>query len=391
MKIYLDNHSSTPVDPRVAEAMRPYFSKSFGNPSSVHVCGEYAKQAVEKARQQVASIIKAKSDKIYFTNSATEANNIILQGRYASHRASHGRKTTFIITTNSEHSSVVKTLEYMRQEEEFTLFNPYIRIMDDGNINVDELDHLLSSCLRNRVALVSIIAANNEIGTIHDLRAIGQVCKSHNVLFHTDATQAIGKVDIDVGEMNIFALTMNAHKIYGPKGVGALYIRNEHLIKPLIHGGYQNTFSSGTQNVPAIVGFGKACEILQKEGKEENERIRVRRDLLLRDLSARIPDIFVNGTMRNRLPNNLNVSIKGIQAEILVKGMDDVIISGGSACTSGSLDPSHVILALEAPYPECAIRFGLGRWTTMAECKYAVNRIAEIVESIRSQDNAEED
>lgn len=386
--IYLDYHSSTPVDKRVAKAMEPFFFERFGNPASVHTMGEDATQAVEKAREQVASIIKAEPEQIYFTGSATEANNIVLRGRLAKHRESHGNCAMVIVTTNTEHPSIYKTLEYMSNR---SFCNPQIRIDQNGELNLDDLDKLLGNHFLENKALVSIIAANNEIGTIHDLKAIGEICKKNYVLFHTDATQAIGKVDIDVNEMNIFALTMSAHKIYGPKGIGALYVKDPDLIEPLIHGGYQNTFSSGTQNVPGIVGLGKACEILQKEDHEENKRIAGLRDLLWQQLQAGLPDVFINGTMKKRLPNNLNVTIEGIEAEILVRGMDDVIISSGSACKSGSLDPSHVITALGTSHSDCAFRFGLGRWTTKDDIIYAANRIIEVVNGVRGDNNDEEE
>jgi cysteine desulfurase len=365
--------------------MEPFFSVRFGNSSAVHAMGEDAKQAVEKAREQVASLINAKSDDIYFTNSATEANNIIIRGIANQHVRNTGPdiKARFL-TTNVEHKSISASLEQI--ERTAVLKTVYLNIDEDGNIDLDYLDNWLKT--HDDILLVSCMAANNEIGTIHDLVKIGEICKKYNVLFHTDAVQAIGKVDIDVDKMNIFALTMSGHKIYGPKGVGALYIRDESLVEPLTHGGYQNTFSSGTQNVPAIVGLGMACEILQlTENKAENERIKKLRDylltLLLQGISPK--DILINGTMKNRLPNNLNITIKDIQAEILVKGMDDVIISGGAACQSGNIEPSHVIKALGTPYPDCAIRISLGRWTTKEEIKYAANRIIEVVNSMKEQ------
>jgi len=378
------------MDPRVAEAMKPFFFERFGNPAAVHAVGEDAKQAVDEAREQLSSMIGAEPSQIYFTGSATESNNIVLRGRHAQHRSDYGICMMAIITTNTEHSSISKTLNYIRAQDGM-LFNPQIKINSEGELNLSDLDTMLKNYYPENKILVSIIAANNEIGTIHDLKAIGEICKKHSVPFHTDATQAIGKVDIDVNEMNISALTFNAHKIYGPKGIGALYIKDPKLIQPLIHGGYQNTFSSGTQNVPGIVGLSKACEIIQQEGKEENKRIAALRNLLWQQLSVGIPDVFINGTMKKRLPNNLNITIKDVEAEVLVRGMDDVIISGGSACESGSLDPSHVILALGTPYPNCAFRFGLGRWTTQDDIIYAADRIIEVVNGVRGSDDAEED
>jgi cysteine desulfurase len=371
--IYLDCHSTTPCDPRVIEEMLPFFSTYFANPASAHFFAEKAKDAIEKAKEQVAFIINAKSDNINFTASATEANNIILQGLWPN-------EYKHVITTNVEHSSIINCL---KKRSSNIILEPVLKINKDGNINIEELEKILRN-IKSKNILVSTIFANNEIGTIHPIKKIGSLCKKYEALFHTDATQAIGKVNIDVKEMNIFALTMSGHKIYGPKGVAVLYVQNNLLIEPIIHGGYQNIITSGTQNVPAIVGIGKACEILQHESEEENKKVRRLRDLLLKNLKKNIPDIIINGTMKNRLPNNLNITIKGIKAEILIKGLEDVIISGGSACTSGEIEPSHVIKALGTPYPECAIRFGLGRWTTETDINYASNRIINIVNNMRS-------
>lgn len=378
MQVYLDNHSTTKCDQRVVDAMLPYFIRDFANPSSPHIFGEKVSSAIEIAKNQVGSIVNAKSDNIYFTNSATESNNIILQNWW-------GKDTNewrFIITTNVEHSSITKCME---NKPSNVLYEPILKIDKLGNIDPNILENRLNQFSSTDNVFVSIMSANNEIGTIYPIKKIGDICKKYNVQFHTDATQAIGKVDIDVDEMNIFALTANAHKIYGPKGVGILYIRDINKINPLTHGGYQNIITSGTQNVPAIIGMGKACEVLQHESREENKRIKKLRDLLLKNLKKSIPDIIINGTMENRLPNNLNITIKGIKSEILVKGLDDVIISGGSACMSGEIEPSHIIKALGTPYPECAIRFGLGRWTTEADIDYAVGRITNVVNNIRNQ------
>ena len=385
MTVYLDYHSTTPVDIRVAEAMKPFYSERFGNPAALHAAGLDAQEAVEEARERVAKIINAEPEQIYFTSSATMANNIILKGRLSNFRLTEKDGAAFFITSNTEHSSINKTISRIMKDENLYLrgvYAPYIKVKNDGTIDYNDLDALINN-FKDRLLLVSIIAANNEIGTIHDLDRIGDLCKKHNVLFHTDATQAIGKVSVDVKKSNIYALTMSGHKIYGPKGIGALYVRNRAFIEPLLDGGYQDILSSGTQNVPAIVGLGKACEIIKEEEHIHNARIESLRNRLWDLLREGIDDIFINGTMEKRLPNNLNVTIKDIQAEILVKGMEDVIVSGGSACESGALDPSHVILALQTPYPDCAIRISLGRNTTEDDIIYAANRIIEVVKSIR--------
>lgn len=393
MIVYLDNHSSTQCDKRVIDAIEPYFYNNYGNPASPHLMGDNAKEAVEKSKIQIASLINANQNNIYFTPSASIANNIILKGRTSFVDRMGPNVVQSIIMSNTEHSSITKCLQQIDYNRKISgkqeVSRGPIRIDQHGELNYNALETLLKN-FNHFPILVSIIAANNEIGTIHDLYRIGELCHKYNALFHTDATQAIGKVEIDVDKMNIFALSMSGHKIYAPKGIGALYIRDKYMVDPLVDGGYQDTFLSGTQNVPGIVALGKACEILNQEGKEENERIKKLRDKLWVDLSSRVPDIFINGTMKNRLPNNLNVAIKGVKAEVLIKGMDDVIVSGGSACMSGIIEPSHVITALGSQYPDCAIRFGLGRFTTEDEINYAVDRIVQVIESVRSNDAKED-
>lgn len=362
--IFLDSHSTTPINNLVFKAMEPYFMKKFGNPSSPHILGDEAQEAVETARIEVAKVINAEPEQVFFTSSATEANNIILKHQ--------DRLRHLIISENAEHSSVLKCLSDY-DEEAMLLINL------DGTLDYEYLQEKLDM-FGSYAKLVSIMAANNEIGTIHDIQLIGELCKQYDVRFHTDATQAIGYVDIDVKKMNIFSLTMSGHKIYGPKGVGVLYVRDPEVITPLIDGGYQNVITSGTQNVPAIVGMGKACKYLNYNRSE----IKNLRDDLLLGLTDGIPDAIVNGTMENRLPHNLNMSIPGVPSEVLIKGLDDIIISGGSACATGNIEPSHVIRALGNPYPDCAIRFGLGKGTTKSDINYAIERIVEVVKSIRS-------
>ena len=366
MRVFLDYHSTTPVDPKVLNAMIPYFTMIYGNPASLHVMGIEARDAIDNARKQIAKIINAKSDNIFFTNSATEANNIVLKS------FDHEKA---IIITNSEHSSILECSKHMNPD----LLIHKIKIEKDGTLSINKLRKAI---ITYSPALISIIAANNEIGTIHDLYTIGNLCKKYNVLFHTDATQAIGKINIDVGEMNIFALSMSGHKIYGPKGVGALYVRDENKLSPLIHGGYQNTFISGTQNVPNIVGIGKACELLI-ENKEENVKIAKLRDYLLDLLMIGLDNVSINGTMKNRLSSNLNITIANVPAKALVMGLDDVIISSGSACKSGEPKPSYIIKAIGSKYPEGAIRISLGRWTTKKEIEYAANSIIAASIAIR--------
>lgn len=364
--VYLDNNATTSCDSRVLDKMVPFFSDKFGNPASSHAMGEEAAEAVGLARIQVANLLGVSSEHIYFTNSATESNNIILKSVIG---------TGEIVTSNVEHSSVDKAAEASGRNV------LKIPIHSDGNLDYLELERVLNE---NKVSLVSIMAVNNEIGTIFDLKRIGDMCKTHGVLFHTDAAQAVGRIDIDVDDMNIYALTMSGHKIYGPKGVGAMYVRDIGPIKPLLHGGCQNIVSSGTQNVAGIVGLGEACELV-RDNYDERSRLKDLRDQLLVNLMAEIPDLIINGTMQNRVSNNLNISIPNIPSEVFIRGMDDVILSGGSACKSGDIEPSKVVLALGNPHSECALRMSVGRRTTAQDIEYASRRIIEVAKAIRGE------
>lgn len=376
--IFLDSHSTTPVDPRVWKVIKPYFSKYYYNPASLHFGGEKITHDIENARCQVASIIKAKPDDVYFTNSATEANNIVLKG-IVKHFSNKDNRVPIVITSNVEHSSIIETLKAIHKDK--VVSHIELKVNRLGIIDYKELEKILDK-LKNLPILVSIIAANNEIGTIANIDLIGQICKRYNALFHTDVTQAIGRVDIDVEKHNIFALTCSGHKIYSIKGCGVLYIKDHKKVEPIIDGGYQNILSSGTINVPAVIGIGKACEILRMEGKAENERLGKLRDLLWEYLYHSIPRVFVNGDINNRLPHNLNITIPGVKSEVFIKGLNDIMISGGSACQSGNIEPSHVIKAIGAPYPECAIRFGISRYTTKRQIKYVSKRIMKIYENV---------
>lgn len=386
-QVYLDYHSTTPCDERVVKAMAPFWSECFGNPSAPHCVGEDAREAVEEARYQVAKLINAPPECIYFTSGATAANNILLQGLLLKARRILGPyKDVDVITTKVEHKSVLECVKEMRYRDEFYHHTHYLEVNNEGQLDLEKLDKILAKSLDTLV--VSVMAANNEIGTIYDIEKIGQLCKQHDVFFHTDATQAIGKVKIDVEKMNIDALSMSAHKIYGPKGIGVLYMQNSNKILPLINGGYQETITSGTLNVPAIVGMGESCRIINEEGlEEENDRTGKLRDELLGRIISKIDGVSINGTMKNRLPNNLNLTIKGIKAEALVLGLDDVVVSSGSACNSGNPKPSHVLEALGQKELDCAIRLSVGRFTTEEDVVYASNRIIETIDAIRS-DNA---
>lgn len=378
MKVFLDYHSTTPVDQRVMDEMYPFFMDKYANASSLHCFGEETLEAVELARERVAALINAEPEQIYFTSGATEANNIAILGKLRRDDSDE----PLIVTTPVEHSSVLATIEAAVAGYEMAEAK-YLSVQQDGNIDPQELRNILQN---NTVNIVSVMMANNEVGTIYDIKKLADICKRFGVYFHTDATQAVGKIPVNVKELDIDALSLSAHKIYGPKGIGALYLKNHMDIVPIIHGGYQNTVTSGTLNVPGIVGFGKACELLSlDEQAAESERLSLLRNYLLDGLSKNIDQLTVNGTMDNRLCNNLNVSICDVPAEAIIMGMDDVIVSGGSACKSGDHKPSHVLLAMGVKYPKCAIRFGLGRWTTLEEIEYAVQRITEVAKGLRSK------
>lgn len=386
MKVYLDYHSTTPCDQLVLNDMAHYFYDQFANPSSPHDFGQHARDAVEKARERVAKLINAEPEQIYFTSGATESNNIVLKGLWLKRITSYSSYAgiTFI-TEPAEHNSVLRCIESMSSGSKVCHENRagahYIRIKGDGNLDIDQLEELLAR--QFTFPVVSIMAANNEVGTIHDIARIGRACKRNGAYFHCDATQALGKVPLDVKELDIDALTMSSHKIYGPKGVGALYLKSTDLITPLFDGGYQNTITSGTINVPGVVGFGRACKILTYN-QDENKRIEGLRDLLLSLLKQKIKGLHINGTMENRLPNNLNICIDDVPSEAIIVGMDDISVSGGSACKGSGLKTSHVLEAMRVEHPETAIRFGLGRWTTEEEIRYAADRISEVVSEVRN-------
>jgi len=351
----------------------------FGNPSALHIVGQDALEHVNIAKQQVANAIGAPTENVHFCSGATEANNIILKGFWLNHTKSF-KHDIQLVTSPTEHGSIIECAKYINKFNNVRL--RWVRVNGDGTIDLSDLENILKE---KRKSLVSIMWANNEIGTISDIEKISHLCDKYGAWFHTDATQALGKIDINVS--NVDALSISAHKIYGPKGIGAVYISSElsQYIDPLLDGGYQNTFSSGTQNVPGIIGMGKACELLPPQ--HELIHIRDLRDLLLYKLKMQLGDhiVQINGSMKNRLDNNLNISFKGVPAEVLILGMTDVIVSGGSACKSGGHKVSHVLQAIKSENSECAIRFGLGKWNTSQDIEYAVERIVKVVRSVRSK------
>ncbi len=377
--VYLDYHATTPVDPRVLAEMLPFFCDDFGNAASrQHKFGWKAQEAVDRARNQVAALIGASPSEIVFTSGATESNNLAIKG--AARACSDRGKQ--IVTVVTEHKSVLDSCRRLEREGWSV---SYVRVSPDGVVDLDEL----AAAVSDKTVLISVMAANNEIGTVQPLREIAQLAQSCGALLHTDAAQAAGKIPIDVGRMGIDLLSLTAHKFYGPKGSGALYVRRR---KPRIAiecqldgGGHEGGLRSGTLNVPGIVGLGAAAEICRLEMEAESSRLSALRNLLLEGLRSRIDGIRINGCMERRLPHNLHLTFSGIEGEALLMALGDLAVSTGSACSSGSQAASHVLEAIGATGPQAgaSIRFGLGRTTTEDDIAYAVERVGTVVESLR--------
>ncbi len=378
MPIYLDYQATTPCDPRVVEAMLPYFTEKFGNPHSRnHQYGWEAEEGVEKARAQVAAIIGADEREVIFTSGATESNNLAIKGVMRFHKD----KRNHMVTTVTEHKCVLDSARHMEMEGvEVT----YLPVQQNGLVDLEKL----KAAITPKTALVSIMAVNNEIGVIQPLAEIGKICREHGVYFHTDAAQAVGKIPLDVNAMNIDLLSISGHKIYGPKGIGALFVRRKPRVRleALIHGGGQERgFRSGTLPTPLCVGLGEACAIAQREMGAEAERLRFLRDRLLEGITKALPEVYVNGDLEQRIPGNLNISFAYVEGEGLMMGIKNLSVSSGSACTSASLEPSYVLRALgvEEELAHTSIRFGLGRFTTEAEVDYAVEHVVSAVKRLR--------
>ena len=378
--IYLDNHATTPVDPRVLEAMMPYFTVRFGNAASKsHAFGWEADAAVDTAREQVAKLIGASSPReIVFTSGATESDNLAIKGVAEAYRD----KGNHIITCVTEHKAVLDSCKVLAKHGfEVT----YLPVGGDGLIDMQRL----RAAITDKTILISIMAANNEIGTIQPIKEIGRLAKEKNILFHSDATQGVGKFPINVDDMGIDLLSLTAHKMYGPKGIGALYVRSTgprvKLVSLIDGGGHERGMRSGTLNVPGIVGLGKACELAQKEMSAEAERLIALRERLKDGILKQLDDVQINGHAVQRLPGNLNLSFAYIEGESLLMGLKDIAVSTGSACTSASLEPSYVLKAIgladELAYS--AIRFGLGRFTSEEEIDFTVKRVVEEVRRLR--------
>lgn len=379
LPIYLDHNATTPCDPRVVEAMIPYFTSAFGNAASRnHSFGWQAEAAVDGAREEVARLLGSEKNEVIFTSGSTEGTNLALKGvaeMYAS-------KGNHMITCTIEHKAVLDTCHYLEQKgAEVT----YLKVSREGLIDLEELE----AAIRPTTILIAIMWANNEIGTVMPVREIGAIARKHGVLFFTDATQAVGKIPVDVNSDNIDLLCLSAHKLYGPKGAGALYVRRRgprvRLVPQMHGGGHERGLRSGTLNVPGIVGLGKACAIARAEMSAEAERLKGLRNRLESAL-LQLEETYVNGHREHRLPGTTNLSFKGVEDEALIMGFNkDIALSSGSACTSASLEPSYVLkaLGLSDELARSSLRFGLGRFTTEAEVDYTIERVTRTVHQLR--------
>jgi cysteine desulfurase len=379
LPIYMDYHATTPVDPRVFEAMKPYFMETFGNAASRnHSFGWQAEEAVEKARKQVADLIGATTKEIVFTSGATESNNLALKGI----AEMYAEKGNHIITAATEHKAVLDTCKRLGKSG---VRVTYLPVQSNGLIDLE----MLKEAITDKTILVSIMYANNEIGVIQPMAEIGKIAKAKGVLVHSDATQAVGKIPVNVIKDNIDLMSMSGHKIYGPKGVGALYVRRKNprvqITAQMDGGGHERGMRSGTLNVPGIVGLGEACAICQAEMPEESRRLAFLRDRLRTRLESELDEVYINGTMEHRLPNNLNISFAYVEGESLLMGINDVAVSSGSACTSATLEPSYVLKALGAgdDLAHSSIRFGLGRFNTEEEVDYVAAKVIDVVKKLR--------
>jgi len=391
--IYMDNHATTPLDPRVLEAMMPYFTETFGNAASrSHGYGWEAEKAAETGRERIARLINAKAKEIIFTSGATESDNLAIKGVVEFYKD----KGNHVITAATEHKAVLDTCKALERKGLATV--TYLPVDKSGRVDPDDVRRAIT----DKTVLVSIMFANNEIGTIHPVAEIGRVAREKGVLFHSDATQGVGKLPVDVEAMNIDLLSMSAHKMYGPKGIGALYVRAKGprvRLTPIIDGGgHERGFRSGTLNVPGIVGFGKACELCREGMADEGQRLLGLRERLREGLFSQLDDIFLNGHPVHRLPGNLNVSFAYVEGESLLMGLNGsthpiavaeteppIAVSSGSACTSATLEPSYVLKALGVgdDLAHTSIRFGLGRFNTAEEVDYVTNRVVHEVRRLR--------
>jgi cysteine desulfurase len=379
LPIYLDNHSTTPCDPRVLQAMLPYFTEKFGNAASRnHAFGWEAESAVEAGREQIAALIHADPKEIVFTSGATESNNLALKGAAAMYR----EKGDHVITVATEHRAILDTAKRLEKDG---LKVTYLPVPADGVVNPEDVKNAIT----DRTILISVMMANNEIGTINPVAEIGKIAKERGVIFHCDATQGVGKIPVDVQAMGIDLMSFSSHKIYGPKGVGALYVRRKNprvrLAAQMDGGGHERGMRSGTLPVPLIVGFGEACRIAGEVMPTESVRLAALRDRLRDGIFKGLDEVYVNGHQTKRLPHNLNISFAYVEGEAMLMGLKDIALSSGSACTSATLEPSYVLrsLGVGSDLAHSSIRFGLGRFNTQEEIDFVVDRVVQAVRKLR--------
>lgn len=379
LPIYMDNHSTTPCDPRVVDAMLPFFTDKFGNAASRnHTFGWEAEEAVDRARKQIAKLIHADAKEIVFTSGATESDNLALKGVVEMYK----EKGDHVITCSTEHRAVIDAAKSLEKKG---IRVTYLPVDKTGMVNPDDVRNAIT----DKTILISIMLANNEIGTIHPIQAIGKIAKEKGVLFHCDATQGVGKIPVNVQEMGIDLMSFTAHKIYGPKGVGALYVRRKaprvRLVPMIDGGGHERGMRSGTLPVPLIAGFGKAVELCEQEMATESVRIQGLRDRLQEGITDVLEEVYLNGHPTERLPGNLNLSFAYVEGEALLMGVKEIALSSGSACTSATLEPSYVLRALGvgSDLAHSSIRFGLGRFSTPEEVEYTIDRMIKAVNHLR--------
>lgn len=375
--IYLDNNATTKTDEEVVKTMMPYLLDNYGNPSSIYKLGRENRKVVEESREKIAEILNCKPDEIYFTSGGSESDNTAIRGIAYSYK----NKGNHIITSKIEHPAVLETCKQL-EKEGFEV--SYISVDENGIINLEEL----KNAIKPTTTLITIMFANNEIGTIQPIEEIGKIAKEHNIIFHTDSVQAIGSVEIDVEKLNIDSLSLSAHKFYGPKGIGVLYVKKGIKFNKFINGGHQEKNKrAGTENVVGIVGLSKAMELAYRDLEEHNKKIKELRDYYVSQVKEKIPYIKINGDMEKRLPGNSNISFRFIEGESLLLNLDlkGICASSGSACTSGSLDPSHVLLAIGLPHEIAhgSLRISIGKYNTKEEIDYVVESLVEIVGRLR--------
>jgi len=377
--IYLDNQSTTPVDPRVVKEIIPYYNEKFGNEGSqTHLYGWEAKESIEIAKERITKLIRCNMEEIYFTSGATESINLALKG--LAYSEENNKK--HIITFTTEHKA---TLDVCKDLEKDGYEVTYLAVNKYGQVDLNEIE----DSINDNTFLLTILHANNEIGNIYPIKKIGELCKKNNIILHVDGAQSVGKINLDVNELNIDILSFSSHKLYGPKGIGGLYIKDKNPkidLKPIMHGGgQQKGIRPGTLPVQSIVGFGKACQVCEEDMIKDNQKILSLRNHLLDGLKNAISDIMINGEQKHRLSGNLNITVPNIRNNSLMMALRDIAISNGSACTSKSTDPSHVLRAigLSKELADASIRFGIGRFNTIEEIDYTINKIVETINRLR--------